>query len=93
MEIEGGHKIKKIVCLYEAIGSALLIIALNWSNYIAKDQFGPVGLGLTLFSCITILGPVSGGHFNPAVTIGVLIREGKDKAKANLPFCFYIILS
>ena len=93
MEIEGGHNIKKIVCLYEAIGSALLIIALNWSNYIHKDQFAPIGLGLTLFSCITIFGPVCGGHFNPAVTIGVLVREGKQKFKSNIAFCIYIILS
>ena len=33
---------------------------------------------------------VSGGHFNPAVTIGVLFREGKT---SNLPFAVAIICS
>ena len=32
-------------------------------------------MGLTLFMCIAIFGPICGGHFNPAVTLAVFIRE------------------
>ena len=30
-----------------------------------------------------IFGEVTGGHFNPAVTLGVLIREGFGRGKCN----------
>ena len=38
-----------------------------------------------LFANILFLGGVSGGHFNPAVTLGVLVREGPTKMVQNLP--------
>ena len=38
-----------------------------------------------------IFGVISGGHFNPAVTLGVLVREGHDKFKENIPFAAAII--
>ena len=46
---------------------------------------------LALFASASIFGTVSGGHFNPAVTIGVYIREGNYIK--NLPFCIGIIAS
>jgi len=36
------------------------------------------------------LGPVSGGHFNPAVTLGVFFKEGKSKFSNNVPFMLMI---
>ena len=45
---------------------------------------------MALFIAILIFGEVSGGHFNPATTLGVLIREQKF---SNIPFAFYLILS
>ena len=45
---------------------------------------------MALYIAILIFGEVSGGHFNPATTLGVLIREGKV---SNLPLASYIILS
>jgi glycerol uptake facilitator-like aquaporin len=38
-----------------------------------------MGIGLTFFCLLQILGPVSGGHMNPAVTLGVFIKEGKKE--------------
>ena len=30
MEVPGGEKNKKMVCLYEALGTCFLLIAINW---------------------------------------------------------------
>ena len=40
-----------------------------------------------------MFGAVSGGHFNPAVTIGVLLREGIPLLKHNAGFALKIIIS
>jgi len=45
---------------------------------------------MTLFACICTFGNVSGGHFNPAVTMGVYFKEGK---KSNTGFALMIILA
>lgn len=37
------------------------------------------GVVFTFFCLLQILGPVSGGHMNPAVSLGVYIREGKSE--------------
>jgi glycerol uptake facilitator-like aquaporin len=39
------------------------------------------------------MGEVSGGHFNPAVTLGVLIAEGRDNFMMNLPYAIAIIFA
>ena len=39
-----------------------------------------------------MFGPISGGHFNPAVTIGMLWKEGKAHFGRNLVFAFFIII-
>jgi aquaporin Z len=36
-----------------------------------------MGIGLTFFCLLQILGPISGGHMNPAVSLGVFISKGK----------------
>ena len=67
METTHGNKFKKIVCIYECAGTALLVYAVNVS------KADPVAICFSLFTAIMIGGPVSGGHYNPAVSIGVLI--------------------
>lgn len=48
----------------------LLVIAVNLSG-------GNVaGIGMTLFVILILVGSISGGHVNPAVSIGVLINKG-----------------
>ena len=67
MEVEGGRNNKFIVCIYEAIGTAFLINSMNWCGKNSQ------AIGLTYFANVMMFGPVSGGHFNPAITFGVLI--------------------
>ena len=42
----------------------------------------PIGFGLGLLAAIAVSGHVSGGHFNPAVTLGALLDKRIDLAGA-----------
>jgi len=48
---------------------------------------------LTLFLLAFSLGPISGGHFNPAVTVAVFIKEGKKNYSNNILYAIQIIMS
>jgi MIP family channel proteins len=53
------------------------------SNSTAGGAVGPVGIafahGLVLAVLITSLGAISGGHFNPAVTVGLWVSKKADQ--------------
>ena len=57
----------------EALGTGLLLFALNFSGQPSSTD--PVAVATTVFVAIMIAGPISGAHFNPAVTLGILVRE------------------
>ena len=86
MEVPGGHQNKALVCLYEALGTATLLLAINWTN-----GGNAYAIAITIFAAIVVFGSVSGAHFNPAVTIAVLIKNGK--IAKDLPFAVMIIVS
>jgi glycerol uptake facilitator-like aquaporin len=81
----------RIVC--EFIGSMFLVIAaiapIILFNNVLKTGIGiailadAIAVGFVLFVLIEMFEPISGGHFNPAVTIAMLIAdkcEGKGAA-------------
>lgn len=72
MEIEKATEHKPIVFFYEAIGTGLLVYAINLQQ---GQAFGQFGIAFMLFALLLIGGPVTGAHFNPAVTIGVYISN------------------
>lgn len=74
MEVAGGKRNKTIVFIYEAIGTGLLLYAINIQK---GTTFGQFGIAFMLFAMILIGGPITGGHFNPAVTLGVYISNVK----------------
>ncbi len=76
----------------EFLGTALLLIGVVGSGIMAENLAGgnvalallgnAIATGCMLFVIITTLGPISGAHFNPAVTLAFLIRKDIPAAKA-----------
>ena len=86
MEVPGGLQNKKYVCLNEFIGTAFLLIAINWGQ--PANLASQVSITLTIF--IIIAGSVGGCNLNPAVSIGILIKEREEKSK-KVAFFFMIV--
>ena len=85
MEVKGGHSNKIAVCVFEAFGTALLLMAINFS----KGDASAIAVGL--FAIIMLTANISGAHVNPALTVSVFIREGNTPA--NVKFAGLIMLS
>ena len=71
----------------EALGTGLLVAAVVGSGVMAERLTGDGALallcntlptGAALVVLITILGPISGAHFNPAVTLALFMRRAID---------------
>lgn len=72
MEVDNADKNIGRIFLCEIIGTGLFIYGIMLSN-------NPVTFAFSLFASIMIFGAVTGGHFNPAVSLGVFISERKMK--------------
>jgi aquaporin Z len=70
----------------EFLGTALLVFIAVGSAVAGIDQLGPTGValtfGLVLLALAYAIGPVSGCHINPAVTLGVLLSRGMTLQEA-----------
>ena len=71
----------------EALGTFVLVFFGVGSAVFGIDKLGPVGVafafGLVLLALAYSIGPVSGCHVNPAVTLGVLLNRGIGAAEAG----------
>ena len=85
MEVKGGHDRKFTVALFEMLGTALFIYGIIMTSTAATIPF-------SLFASILIFGAITGGHFNPAVTLGVYIGQGDEYGK-NFLFMIIIIIA
>lgn len=75
--------LRKLVA--EGLGTALLLISVVGSGIMADSLSGgndglallanAIATGCMLFAIITVLGPISGAHFNPAVTLAFALRK------------------
>ena len=69
----------------EGLGTAFLLIAVVGSGIYGEMLSGgnvaiallanAIATGCMLYAIITVLGPISGAHFNPAVTLAFLLRR------------------
>jgi aquaporin Z len=70
----------------EFLGTALLVFVAVGSAVAGFNTIGPFGValafGLTLLALAYALGPVSGCHINPAVTLAVLASRGMSATEA-----------
>ena len=80
----------------EALGTFLLTATVVGSGIMAQNLTSDIGLQLTintlatvliLFLLISMLGPISGAHFNPAVSLVFLLTKGITRGL----FVFYVL--
>ena len=92
MEVPGGKSNKLTVCFYEALGTAGLIIAINWSATTDNPLNANV-IGMYIMTAALCWGGITGGHFNAAITIAVFIKEARKSKLENYLFFFMIIFA
>lgn len=77
----------------EAMGTMMLLVAVVGSGIMAETLTDDTALallanaiatGAALVVLITTLGPISGAHFNPAVTLAMLVRKRIGPVDAGL---------
>jgi aquaporin Z len=70
----------------ELVGTAVLVIGGPGSAILAADAIGILGValafGFSLMIMAYVIGPISGCHINPAVTLGMLLTRKIDLTRA-----------
>jgi aquaporin Z len=75
----------------EFIGTFFLVFVIGMAVLGGKGDFAPLAIGSTLMVMIYAGGHISGAHYNPAVTLAVLIRGKISVAEAIIYMIMQII--
>src|SRR5450432_513401 len=75
----------------EFIGTFFLVFTVGMVVLGGKGNFAPLAIGSSLMVMIFAGGHISGGHYNPAVTLAVLLR-GKISLSEAIPYVIAQIL-
>ncbi|MGH7541724.1 MAG: MIP/aquaporin family protein, partial [Gemmatimonadota bacterium] len=67
--------------LTEAIGTFFLVLTVGLT-VLAETAFAALAIGCSLMIMVYMGGHISGGHYNPAVTLAVLLRRGMPSKDA-----------
>jgi aquaporin Z len=70
--------------LTEAIGTFFLVLTVGLT-VITQTPFAPLAIGCSLMIMVYMGGHISGGHYNPAVTLAVVMRGGMQ-SRDVLPY-------
>lgn len=92
MDVPGGYSNKGKIMMFEGMGTGFLIIAINIGQQI-HPGFQPFAIGLIIFMNITVFGNITGGHFNPAVTLGVFVKDGPSNFRRNFFYSICLIIA
>lgn len=71
----------------EFVGTFFLVLTVGF-NVLQNTALAPLSIGAILMAMIFATGKVSGGHFNPAVTLGVYCRGNITGDNA----CMYVVV-
>src|SRR5664279_4734705 len=77
--------------IVEFIGTFFLTLTIGMVVLGGKGDFAPLAIGSVLMVMIFAGGHISGAHYNPAVTLAVLLR-GKIKLNDAIPYMIVQIL-
>src|SRR6266536_5331998 len=81
--------------LAEMVGTFVLVFGGCGSAVFAGDKIGFLGVslafGLSLLAMVYAIGPISGCHINPAVTVGLLLSKKMDARYAVGYFIIQVI--
>ncbi|WP_108814250.1 aquaporin [Loktanella sp. Alg231-35] len=77
--------------LIGVVGSGIMGAALADGNVAIALLANAIATGCILYVIITTLGPISGAHFNPAVTLAFLLR-GEIKISDAIPYVIVQII-
>lgn len=75
----------------EFIGTFFLVLTIGMTVIGGKGDFAPIAIGAILMAMIFAGGYISGAHYNPAVTVAVLIR-GKISVPDSVAYIIVQIL-
>jgi len=77
-------------CISEFIGTFFLVLTIGF-NVLQNTPLAPISIGSMLMVMIFATGKVSGGHFNPAVTLGVFLRGKIASEDVALYICSQLL--
>src|SRR3981081_3873554 len=72
--------------IVEFIGTFFLVYVVGCVSLQEHVLLGPLAIGASLMVMIFAGGHISGGHYNPAVTLGVWIRGACSTVEASFYF-------
>eukprot|EP00581_Thalassiosira_minuscula_P009637 CAMPEP_0183707294 /NCGR_PEP_ID=MMETSP0737-20130205/3906_1 /TAXON_ID=385413 /ORGANISM="Thalassiosira miniscula, Strain CCMP1093" /LENGTH=218 /DNA_ID=CAMNT_0025934915 /DNA_START=59 /DNA_END=715 /DNA_ORIENTATION=- len=76
--------------IIELIGTAILVFTIQVSGQ-TSPSLAPLAIGGVLISIVFAGGPVSGAHYNPAISLAVALR-GKMDAKEMLSYMIFQVV-
>ena len=77
--------------LMELIGTGILLLTIQLSLGLEDLSQAPIAIGLMLTCIIYAGGPISGGHYNPAISLAIALRGKLDHAEMLMYWIFQII--